>query len=329
MAEKKTKKADLHFHGPIGFQDRFQKLQGYDGKNLAKIIADTAFDRNVGLINLVSATYKEDCRGVDDRYGCLVEYSKLLPKDYEASYIGGRRNDVAFKIKKGDKEVIVVNGATMWAEVDGERKDHLVAGSNHIRNRRSLDEILKDEESKKVINGIEHMASVHHNGLGEAAERYKDSYDFVEWNAQLIFPKFLSFLKYIPVIGKYFIDANRLNNEKAERFAKKHNIPLVATSDAHRIDDMAIASISYGVSDLDESSPEKLIESLRHLIRERKYTNNFGYENPIRWFSWMFKSAFGCMMYPDELDIGDPSWMFGKGFVSSLGNFLRKLIRGK
>lgn len=39
-------KADLHMHGPIGFQPYWLKAQSYAGKNLLKEIADEAFKKN-------------------------------------------------------------------------------------------------------------------------------------------------------------------------------------------------------------------------------------------------------------------------------------------
>lgn len=51
-------RADLHMHGPIGFQPYWLRIQGYEGKNLLKLIADVCIARKINLCSITSDAFE-------------------------------------------------------------------------------------------------------------------------------------------------------------------------------------------------------------------------------------------------------------------------------
>jgi len=86
-----TDKADLHMHGPIGFEPHRLRQQGYEGKHLLKLIADQCFKKNITICALTSESDQVDEEGVilrnipAERLGFLVNnYMTNLPHGYSA-----------------------------------------------------------------------------------------------------------------------------------------------------------------------------------------------------------------------------------------------------
>ena len=133
-------KADLHMHGPIGFQKRWLELQGYNkpGTNLLKLIADTCFERGIDLCAITSEEFEIPKGSVHDRFDYLVKEARYLPKEYEHD----KKADILLSVEKQGRLVYIINGQTVIA-YDGKRRvDHLVVGSNQVPNKRHLGETI-------------------------------------------------------------------------------------------------------------------------------------------------------------------------------------------
>jgi len=237
MTKKYTIKADLHMHGPIGFQDYWLNKQNYADKNLAKEITDNAMKREIGMTAITSEAFKIDSGGIHDRFNYLIKEAKSLPKtDYTHDKLGNKEIAFAIERKKEGKKLIIVNGQTAIVKEKGKRLDHLVIGSNKIPNKKSLKETINYCKSKGMIQIAEHPLCTSHLGIGE--EILLDSleeYDAIEGhNSQLILPSITFFKNY----------SHKLNNLTKE-FAESHKKPWIATSDAHRIKDVGLSTISF------------------------------------------------------------------------------------
>ena len=64
---------DLHYHGPISFNPKMLKWQGYANidRNPLALMADTAFERDIGVLAIVSEGKKIPIGSLDDRLGYM------------------------------------------------------------------------------------------------------------------------------------------------------------------------------------------------------------------------------------------------------------------
>ncbi len=282
MTEPKLIRADLHFHGPIGFQPKWLKLQGCYGKNLTKEITDLSLEKGVGLVNIISEDHKipkDDV--IFNKFNALLVYARELPSEYSHYRIGKTALIVE---KKGEGRVIITNGQVPVIKDNGKRYDHIVVGSNQVPNHRTLAETIVFCRDMGLVQIAEHPFCIEHYGVGEDLfVEHKEDYDVVEGhNAQMVFPEFLSFL---PVIGI----ANRGVNRKAKELAKKYNKPWVASSDAHNLDrasGFGKSYIEFDESLLDFSSDYQFIGSLKKMLRYGKFKTHEGYSSFVSWFRW-------------------------------------------
>lgn len=121
----------------------------------------------------------------------------------------------------------------------GRRIDHLVVGSNHVPNNKSLRDTLSYGKDNGLLQIAEHPYSTGHFGLGEKKlEKYIADYDALEHNSHLVLPKIAFSLPYL----KSF---SRETNNKAKRIAKIYKKPFIATSDAHCIHHAGISHITF------------------------------------------------------------------------------------
>ena len=282
-------KADLHMHGPIGFQDYWLQSQGYEGKNLLKEIADSCFNKGVNLCAITSDEDDIPRGSIHDRFNWLKDnYAGRLPENYEFDTIG---KDAGMIVKNGQR-LYLVNGQTVRTGKKGEDIDYLVIGTNQIQNHRDLEWTAKTvHENEAMFGGAEHAFCESHGGMGrENMDRLLKYMSFIEGhNSQLIFPV----PGFVPVFGNY----RRGLNKQAQKYAQKNNIPWIATSDAHRIEDAGISYIGFDSSKLDPSSGEALVKTLRRVIESDDFTRYCRYEKILPWIGWVSKFITGTKLH--------------------------------
>ena len=76
-------------------------------------------------------------------------------------------------------------------------------------------------------------------------------------------------------------------NEKARQIACRYNKPWIATSDAHRIEDLGISHIQWE-SEIDDSNETRFFGNLKTRIRTGAFKPIINYEKMLAWFSWIF-----------------------------------------
>src|SRR3989344_9618481 len=132
-------KADLHYHGAIGFQPYWLKLQGYSGINLAEAIISEAERKNIGLIGLISEDFEIPKGDLErDRFSRMLHDIKKL-NDYDF----GAWDDAALIVRGKNSPIIILNGQTVVVNDGGRRYDHLVLGSNQVPNSRNLADTMR------------------------------------------------------------------------------------------------------------------------------------------------------------------------------------------
>lgn len=288
-------KADLHMHGPIGFQDYWLKVQGYQGKNLLKLIADSCFERDISICAVTSESDKTNKEGVIERYSVhdrlgYLEKEFLSELDILPKYRAEKFGPNSIIVEKDKKQLYLISGQTPVILEGEERLDHLIIGSSAVPNFRTLIETINYCKDSGLLHGLEHPYLESHFGLGlQKAEEYFDLCDFVEGhNAQLALPTLFSRL---PVLGQY----TKSSNYKSKEFARKRNFPSIATSDAHRIEDAGIAAIKFDNQLLSPVNEEMLLQSLRNIIKTKSFESIEGYEKISDWLNWVSKFKIGIL----------------------------------
>lgn len=295
---KKSKiiKADLHFHGTIGLQNRWLNIQGYAKDNLSKMIVDRCLEEGVGMVNLVSEDFdipKGDLRF--DRFGHMQSGLEQLGGTYSYDKLG----EVALIVEKnGVGKVIFTNGQCVIVNEDNKRQDHLVVGTNQVPNRLSLSETVKYCQDRGLVQIAEHPACTKHFGIGEYKfAKHSDSYDAVEGhNAQMILP---SYLCWMPVVGV----ANKGVNEHSKFLARKYSKPYIATSDCHNLDrsnGFGSAYIQFDESLLNLSNGQNFLDSFKWLIRHNSFSVVEGYASFLSWLKWCSQFVLGHRSLPND-----------------------------
>ena len=289
----KYAKADLHMHGPIGFQAYWLKKQSYEGKNLLEEIAKTCFKKELEVCAITSDEDEIPRDSIHDRFNYLKNhFVNNLPEEYETDTLG----DNILIISDGTNKTYLVNSQTVRAKNNGRQVDHLIVGSNSVPVGKSLDYTLDYAQSNKLISIAEHPFCVSHGGIGkEKLEKILPKIDAIEGhNSQLIFLS-IPFSK-IPVFKNY---TRKLNN-KTQKFAEQHKKPWIAASDAHRIKDAGISYIDVPEISLDYSNGEKFLNSLKNVVKSNNFVNHCAYENPFAWINWVSKFIIGTTLGKDK-----------------------------
>jgi len=288
-------KADLHYHGAIGFEREWLRMQGYSEKNLTKMIADAALARGIGLVAITSEGLNfSPGHWVHDRFYRLCEEARTLPLNYSHDKLG----EVALIIdKKEAGRVIIVNGQTVLVREGEGRFDHLVIGSNRVPNLKSIGRTLDYCSDNGLPNFLEHPIVSSHYGFGrykaeEILEAYLENITGVEGhNAQMIVPKIFSFL---PVVGNY----NRGANDAAVQLARKYKKPFISSSDGHKINEVGAANIEFEDDEMDISNGERFLASLKRILEQGAFVHNKGYTSLGSWLRWTSTFAFGLGVFP-------------------------------
>ncbi|MEN9626311.1 MAG: hypothetical protein RL557_639 [archaeon] len=299
--KKETIKADLHYHGPIGFQPYWLKVQGYERKNLLREIADACFKRKIGLCAITSDEDEIPLNSIHDRFNWLKEnYARALPHGYEYGLLGKNIAIVTRHTIKDSEELFLVSGQTVRTKEKGVTQtegltkkgmvDYLVVGTNQIPNHQPLECTINLVHDRGLIGIAEHAFCTAHGGMGiKNLERFLKYIDAVEGhNSQLILP-----------FGKY----GRGLNTQAQAWAELNRKNWIATSDGHRIEDAGISNFEFDAQLLDPSSEEKFVKSLGKIVKESEIKNNCHYENPVSWLSWTLKLAYGVRTGKDKMSI--------------------------
>ena len=278
-------KADLHAHGPIGFEPYWLRVQGYEGKNLLQLIVESCIKKDIRIAAITSEAFEIPRGSIHDRLGYLAKMIKALPENYEAEMLGKE----SIVVKKGSKEVILLSGQTPIIEENGKRYDHLIVGSNRVPNGMNFSDTLQCCLDNGLPNFLEHPAVEEHCGTGlSLAEKlimqHGDKITGIEGhNSNLVWPGFLSFA---PKIGQY----NRRANKMAKQLSEKIGKPYIANSDAHRIEDIGTSYIEFEAGLIDRTNEEKLIQSITKAISSKKFSTKESYVPLTAWLktSYLF-----------------------------------------
>lgn len=260
-----THRADLHMHGPIGFQPYWLEKQGYAGKNLLQMLADTCYARGITICAVTSQEWEIPRGSLHDRLTWLREqYAPHLPRDYRTDTLG----ENILIVGKGEQEVYFVNGQTVNVFEDSKRFDHLVIGSNQVPNKRALKDTIAYARDHGLIQIAEHPFVLNHYGIGRARllEHLTD-FDAIEgFNAQVLW-----------LCGGY--------NVQAKACAREYQKPAIAVSDAHRIEDAGLSHIVF-YETLDTRNESTFFHSLKKMLCEEKFETVENFE-PLRdWIRW-------------------------------------------
>jgi len=293
-------RADLHMHGPIGFEPYWLEVQGYKGKNLLELIVNSCLNRGIDISAITSITDQVDDtnkiprNSIHDRLNHLTDnYAFSLPKDYKTDRLGKN----IFIIHRDNKTVYLVNGQTPIVKEGEKRFDHLVIGSNEVPNFMNFRDTLAYCNDHGLAHGLEHPNVEAHFGVGlEKAVNLASRCDFIEGhNAQLMLPRIFSLL---PTIGQF----TKNSNNKAKEFAREYNVPYIATSDAHRIQDVGMAYIEFNKALLNTSDEDRFIGSLRDIIITDAFITVEGCESLLGWINWISKFQRGIRNERYKLD---------------------------
>ncbi|MFH1802429.1 MAG: PHP-associated domain-containing protein [archaeon] len=290
--------ADLHMHGPIGFEPYWMKAQGYEGKNPLKLMTDACLERGVTICAVTSESDQVDTSGVilrntiHDRLGFLANnHIATLPLGYQ----GDRFGDNSLVVAHGNDVIYFINGQTVNAFDQGRQVDHLVIGSNTVPNGRSLDDTISYCSDYGLSQGLEHPDVKAHFGVGlDRARELADRVDFIEGhNAQMRWP---AWMRKMPKIGAF----TRYSNEAAQALAQELSIPWIATSDAHRIRDAGIAHIILNPQTRSFKDEDSLLSTLRDSVRIGAFETHQGYESVVGWLNWVGKFQYALIFAKDR-----------------------------
>lgn len=296
-------KADLHMHGPIGLQPCWLRMQGYSGKNLLRLVAENCFARDIGICAITSDETEIQEGSLHDRLGYLKNRfaRELETQGYRVGCLG----ENILIVEQGEQRVYLINGQTVGAIHHGSQVDHLIVGTNQVPNERDLGETLKwiqgETESisitkvPELISIAEHPLCTAHEGIGEKAlEEFAPNYDLIEGhNSQLIFQRPLA------IISPFSSYARELNHQ-TQKIARRLGKNWIATSDAHRIEDVGRSYISFDEKRLNLKSEGEFVKSLREILLEGNFVSTCEYEPVGAWMQWVGIYLLGTKLKLDK-----------------------------
>lgn len=285
-------KADLHYHGSIGFQPYWLKVQGYSNKNLLKEIADAAFSRNIGVLAVTSEEKNIPRGSLHDRLGYIARDTKTLPAEYRAGKLG----DNVLVVEKNNKKLYLLNSQTVLMKDNGRDFEHLVVGGNEVPNFKTIRDSLAFGKDNGLIQIAEHPFLLSHGGLGEDnLKKYFREYDAIEGhNSQM---RFNNWTRVFPVIGKL----TRMVNQKAQIFAVMNDKPWIAVSDGHRIQDAGISHIEFDHGLLRTDNERDFIASLKKVVSLNQFKCIENYINFKGFMDWAAKIKIGMIFHKSEV----------------------------
>jgi len=248
---------DLHSHSIVTYKGH---------PNLKEL---TQHCINIGLDILVFTNF------VDSRYEDLKNTYRSLRTNYEMQDLGR-----LFYVYNGEELFTVIKGQEIPT-----KQGHIltVGATGDIQNYKDIEETLKEARDKDAIIIADHPFTSVWGGIGkENLEEYLDKWDAIEvFNSQNIaLVPFLSFLD------------QRRSNDYAQSFADKHNLAGVATSDSHRLNEIALSYITFK-REINYYDADLVISSLRDLIRKKEFENVKRYNSWGSFVSWAVPFQLG------------------------------------
>lgn len=288
---KRKIRADLHYHGPIGFQPYWLKVQGYGRVNLLEEITDACLARDVDIVSITSEEKEIQRDSVHDRFGWLASLTGSLTEGYRAGLLGKN----VLVVERAPRKLYLINSQTVMAKEDGKVIDHLVAGSNEVPNFRTIEDTLKYGNDRELIQIAEHPLCEAHQGMGaEKLKRYVKMYDAIEGhNSQLVFKGLAAKLP-------GFRNFRRDLNTQAQQFAAMNYKPWIAVSDGHRIEDAGVSYIEFDESLLRTESGDDFLASLKKIVSGNHFTSVCEYLKFKEWRDWVLKFRKGIKKHRDE-----------------------------
>ncbi len=283
-------KADLHYHGLIGFHEPWISLQGYKGKNLAEEIFNTASDKQIAMLTIISEQTEIEIGSMHDRFNYLFSEAEKLPKsEYACEKLGNK--DIAFCLerKRDNKKLYILNGQTVIIKERGNRFDHLVIGSNQVPNQRGWKETVSFGIDHGLLQIAEKPCSGYFGTPEEILMKYIQEHDAVEGhNSQMILP---------------FGSLSKKSNEEAQVFAIRNSKPWIATSDAHRIKDLAVSCIEFNGNSINCEQEEGQLRDLKRIIKLGDFVNQISYESFFGWMQWVGTFVMATKLGLDKYSI--------------------------
>lgn len=273
-------KLDLHNYITIGFQPYWLKIQGYNPEKLLEEIVGQCFSKEIDVCGITSKEFSIPKGSVHDRFGHVVEQAKDLSKDYKWDKI----ENSALIIERENKKVILLNtqGVITKNPYSPRRIDYLVIGDNQVENNLPLKESLKQAEDKRLISIVHYPFLTSEMYCGMSKGDLFDINTFFDaiavHDAQIPFP-----LNLKNIINKMDIKAH---------YSPVYRLPMISVSGAHRIKDIGTAYIESDLQ-LDLSSKDKLLESLKNIIKDKNKTMNESSISLFAFLDWNFKFRNG------------------------------------
>jgi len=239
---------DLHSHVVVK----------YEGKPDLNRIAEHCM--NIGLDVLVFTNF------VDSRYEYLKRTARALSKRYKFEDLGR-----AFYVFGAQKSFMVIKGQEIPT-----KQGHIltVGATGDIKNYNDLSETIKEAKDKDAIIIADHPFTSVWGGLGRKnLEEHLEDWDAIEvFNAQNI--------KLVP-----FLMDQTESNKLAQEFAYENNLPGVATSDSHKLNEIALSYITFKQK-LNFSKSDDIIAYLRKIIKNKEFENVRRYNSWGSFVSW-------------------------------------------
>lgn len=296
-------RVDLTAHGPIGFQPYFLRAQGYRGRNLVRLFADSCERRDVGICAVVSQA--DDMNApYQDRFAFLRTQARTL---YPLGYTVTDRGENMLRIEKRQPSpekytapVYLLNAQSVVMKDGDEKLSLTVVGTNQVPNglthKKTMDWCVAHPEfiylaehpfKEGALGGVGRSRFLEHQAV----------YDGIDFDPQLAIPDWMTC---IPGVGRALKGYRKELNEFARELAWESQVPLVPGSNAHRFEDIGLASIDVPAAALDFTTTTSLVKTLKSSLRAHTLRPHFAYESLSAWFSWTRTFRRGLNRKSDE-----------------------------
>ncbi len=267
-------KADLHYHGLIGFHEPWFKIQGYNPKTLGEKIINSAIKNKVNIIGLTSEQYEIPKGSEHDRFNFLFNNLKQNP-NYKVDKLDNK--DIAFVAeRKKDGGILTILNSQMVIvnQRDNERR-YLAIGSNQLPNQKNYFDTLKRGREMGLIQ-IMNCRYLSKEGL--------EYFDAIEGHDSQ--NRWSVIFKSVPAIGQITKDKNM----DAKKFSESVSKPWISVSNAHTPESVGKASIEFPRP---YNYGEKILESIKENIEKNFFKNNVGYESALACLKWQSQFVYG------------------------------------
>ncbi len=265
-----TMKADLHMHGPIGFQEHWIRLQGYARHSRLELLVDVCRQRGISICALTSEEATIPKGSVHDRFWAITQepaHERGKRKLWDYKPLG----ENVFVVEKDGWKTYVVNSQAVITKGQ-QHHGHIVVGSNQVPNMMTLEQTLDYCDTKGYVQILQLPFDANEM---EAFLDNAHRYDAIEGhNAQLVLPWYT---KHIPVVGKKFGKYAKTANKEAREYARNLDMPFVAVSDAHLFQHIGCASIRLADTAIDFTTEEKLLGTLKRSLKSGSFSPCLGY----------------------------------------------------